>query len=299
MEATNLPVFSLKNVTVDDLTPEVVKQYRDMPASAVEREINKSHIKQLRNRIEEGRSVVFHWATAEIDGVPGLIRINGQHSSEMLSQMDGQMPNGLKVVREHYRCRNGEGLAILFQQFDTRFSTRSPADVAGVYQGLQEPLRVVPKPYAKLAIDGYTWFMRFVEKAPPPIGDEAYVLMADAKLHPFIVWLGETLNSKTRELQPRGVVAAIFGTFDKSSMKARVFWEEVARGGGDPDQADLPTTAIDNWLRGVYEGAIQIDKLGPGNYYQACVNAWNAYLDGKKLTNVRYDVKKSFVSIHE
>ena len=295
---TTIPVFRLQDVKVEDLTPEIVKQYRDMPASAVEREINGAHVKKLRERADAGRCVAFHWATAEVEGKPGSIRINGQHSSEMLAQLDGSMPSGLKVVREHYVCQDDNALALLFQQFDARFSSRSSADVAGVYQGLVPILKDVDKAHAKLAIDGYTWFLRYVEKVPAPLGDETYSLFSDVALHPFIIWLGQTLNSKTRELQPRGIVAAIFGTFHTAQTKAREFWEDVARG-GDPDQETLPTTALDNWLRAIYEGEIEIEKFGAGNYYQGCVNCWNAHIDGKAVATVRYDVKKNFAPIRE
>jgi len=291
--------FHLVDVKVQDLTPAIVKEYRGIPGSATEREINEAHVKKLRERAEGGRSVVYHWATAEVKDKPGqLIRINGQHSSEMLSQLDGTMPSNLKVVREHYLCQDRDAVALLFQQFDARFSTRSTADIAGVYQGIQSALKDVPKPYAKLAIDGFTWFARYVGKTPVPIGDEAYGLMAREELHPFIIWLGQTLTSKTRELQPRGVIGAMYGTFEASSSKAREFWEQVSRG-GDPDDEDCPATRIDMWLREIYEGRLEIDKLGAGNYFQACINAWNAHIDGKSLSTVRYEVKKNFAPIRD
>jgi hypothetical protein len=248
----------------------------------------------LREKAEAGRLVSFHWVTAEVANKPGtILRVNGQHSSTMLAEMDGTMPQGLKVIREHYTCDDDDAVALLFQQWDDRKSSRSAADVAGVYQGLQEDLKEVQKPYGKLAIDGYVWFQRYVEKVPSPIGDMAYSLFSDKTLHPFIKWFSTLHNSKTRELQNKAVTAAMFGTYQLDETASRVFWEEVSRG-GDPDQEDLPTTALDLWLRSIYEGTTDYSGFSAGNYYQGCIYCWNASRDNKRVNSVKYDVKKNF-----
>ncbi|MCP3473811.1 hypothetical protein NLM33_26200 [Bradyrhizobium sp. CCGUVB1N3] len=297
---TSAAGFHLKTIEVQDLTMATVRAYRDMPASAVEREINSGHVKHLREKADAGRLVSFHWVTAEVANKPGVIlRINGQHSSTMLAEMDAAIPSGLKVIREHYLCDNDDAVALLFQQWDDRKSSRSSADVAGVYQGLQEDLNDVSKPYGKLAVDGYVWFQRYVEKVPAPVGDLAYSLFSDKTLHPFIKWFGTLHNSKTRELQNKAVTAAIFGTYHANESAAKPFWEDVARG-GDPDQEDLPTTTLDLWLRSIYEGTIEYDKFGSANYYQGCVYCWNLSRDNKKVPgNVKYEVKKNFALIRE
>ena len=33
-------------------------------------------------------------------------------------------------------------------------------------------------------------------------------------------------------------------------------------------------------------------EFKPGNFYQASVYAWNAFREGKSLTNVKYDTRK-------
>jgi hypothetical protein len=292
--------FHLKTIGVEDLTRDMVKAYRDMPASPVEREINKGHVKHLREKAEAGRLVSFHWVTAETVQKPGtILRINGQHSSTMLDEMDGLMPSGLKVIREHYVCDNDDAVALLFQQWDDRKSSRSSADVAGVYQGLQDALHDVPRAYGKLAIDGYIWHQRYVEKVPTLVGDIAYSLFRDSNLHPFIKWFASLHNSKTREMQLKAVTAAIYGTYVANESAAKPFWEEVSRC-GDPDQEDLPTTALDLWLRGIYEGTIEPEMFGAANYYQGCVYCWNLARDNKRIPgSVKYEVKKNFAPIRE
>jgi hypothetical protein len=291
--------FRLKTIEIQNLTKDLVKEYRDMPSSPVEREINKNHVRHLYEKAVAGKLVTFHWVSAEVAGKPDtILRINGQHSSAMLAELDGRMPEGLKVIREHYTCDSDDAVALLFQQWDDRKSSRSSADVAGVYQGLQIDLKDVPKAYGKLAVEGYVWHQRYVEKVPVATGDDIYVMFKDKGLHPYIKWVGSLHNSKTRELQLKPVTAAMFGMFQTNEHEARRFWEEVARG-GDPDQEDLPTTALDIWLRGIYEGTLEFDGFGAGNYYQGCVYCWNLERDGKKVSTIKYDVKKNFAPIRE
>lgn len=291
--------FNLVSSQVLDLTPEVVAQFRAIKTSMVEREISRRRVKHLREKIDAGLGVSFHWVTAELDGE--TLRGNGQHSSTMLSEIPPeQFPKGLKVFKEHYKCNSPDDFALLFQQFDDRASSRSSNDVAAVYQGFQTELVGIPHDVAKLAIDGYTWYQRNVENVQNvPVGDMAYALFSDTGLHPFIKWLAELHNSKTRELQNRPVTAAIFGTFATNETEAKQFWDLVSRG-GDPDADDSPERALDIWLRSVFEGTFDpSSKFGAKNQYQGCIYAWNASREAKRITSIKYEVKKNVTPIRE
>ena len=267
----------------------------------VEREIAKKRVKHLRDKIDAGLGVTFHWVTAELNGE--TLRGNGQHSSSMLSEYPVEsFPKGLKVFEEHYKCDSPDDFALLFQQFDDRASSRSSSDVASVYQGFQPDLIDVPHNIAKLAIDGYTFFQRTIEGAQNiPAGDISYALFSDKGLHPWIKWLAELHNSKTMELQNKPVTAALFNTFAVNETEAKKFWDLVSRG-GDPDEEDSPERQLDLWLRSVYEGTIEVPssiKWKTTCLYQACVYAWNAAREGKKITSIKYDVKKNVSPIRE
>src|SRR5436309_15077267 len=53
--------------------------------------------------------------------------MNGQHSSTMLSGLNGNFPKDLKVHLDTYEVDTPEALAILFRQFDDRKSAAPPA----------------------------------------------------------------------------------------------------------------------------------------------------------------------------
>lgn len=298
-EAAEKVGFRLMSSTAIELTPQVVAEFREIPSSLVERAIDRKRVKHLRDKIDAGLGVTFHWVTAELDGK--MLRGNGQHSSTALSEIPPEhFPKGLKVFREHYHCNTADDFALLFQQFDDRKSSRTSADVAAVYQGFQPELIDVPHDIAKLAIDGYCWFQRTAQKVPGAgVGDMSYSYFADEGLHPYIKWLGQLHNSKTRELQTKPVTAAIYGTFEANEQAAREFWDEVSRG-GDPDVEDSPPRVLDLWLRSIFEGTFEAPaKFGATNQYQGCVYAWNASREGKSIVTIKSEVKKNLTTIRE
>ena len=289
--------FALLSSTVIPVTRELVQEYIGMERSPTERDVSRTRVKHLREKIDAGLAVTFHWVRAKClwDGGK-LIRVNGQHSSTMLSELDGMMPTGLQVLQETYECKTGDALALLHQQFDDRKSARSTDDIAGVYQGLQPELSSVDKKLAKLAIDGYTWFQRSVEGVPTRVGDAAYSLFGDSHLHPFVKWIGEVNTTKTRELQNRPTAAAMYATFASDETGAREYWDLVSRG-GDLDEVDLPQTVLAKWLLGLYEGTVDPDDFKTANVFQGCAYAWNAHKDGKRIQDIRWSIKKNITPV--
>jgi len=288
--------YQLTKAEVRDLTPELAEEFRNLEASPTERELNPARMKHLKTKAEAGQLVTFHWSVARLDDK--LLRMNGQHSSNMLCELNGNFPTGLKVHIDEYAVPNMASLALLFRQFDDRKSNRSPSDVAGAYQGLFSELNDVPRGAAKMAVEGACWYDRYVEGLPAPTGDDQYVRLGEPGLHAFIRWVGELFSVKTPELRRQTIVAAMFGTWVKNEREARKFWAEVARGGVEYEDSH-PTTVIDAWLKAAIENKGQRRELKPAQFYQGSIFAWNAYRDGKTITSVRFDTKKGLLTIKE
>jgi len=282
-------MFQLIKSEVKPLTMKLAQEFRDLEPSPTERELNPARVRHLKEKAEAGHLVNFNWATAKIGNK--RVRINGQHSSTMLVDLNGAFPENLKVHLDEYEVQDADGLALLFRQFDDRKSGRSTGDVAGAYQGLYAPLHGVPKPTAKLGIDGVAWWKRHVEGLPVPSGDDVYTLFAEGGLHPFLLWLGEIFTIKTPELRRPPIVAAMYATFIASETNAKTYWAEVARGGVEYEDGH-PTTVLDAWLKSFKEEKNPNVQMKPANYYQGCIYAWNAYREEKALTAIKHDVKK-------
>jgi hypothetical protein len=98
-----------------------------MLPSPTERVFDPSRAKMIREKTEAGQLIAFNWAVAKIGDKE--YRVNGQHSSTVLSELNGEFPQGLKVHMDTYEVDSNDGLALLFRQFDSRKSGHTPTDV--------------------------------------------------------------------------------------------------------------------------------------------------------------------------
>jgi len=288
------PFFRLLKSEVIPLTKELAIEFHSMQASPTERLLDKKRVQHLRQKILAGQAVTFQWATAKLGDIE--LRMNGNHSSGALVELNGSFPDGLMVHRETYEVPDEPSLAYLFRQFDDRKSGRTPADVSGAYQGLHEPLRDVPRTVAKLGIEGVIWYRRYVEGLPVPNGDDIYSLFAETGLYTFLRWLGEVITMKTPELrQAAPIVSAMYATFNASESGARAFWASVARGGVEFDDT-APATVLDCWLKETKENKDPRRKVPPAEFYQGCIFSWTAFRQEEPIKVVKHDVRKG---LHE
>jgi hypothetical protein len=284
--------FTLINSESKPLTRTLAEEFRDLKPSPTERDMNPGRLKHLKDKAEAGHLITFNWSRAKVGDE--WLRMNGQHSSAMLCDLNGSFPENLIVHLDEYEVDNIEGLALLFRQFDDRKSGRTPGDVAGAYQGLYEPLRAVPKISAKIAVEGYTWYQRNIEGAPTLSGDDQYQAFAYEGVHSFIQWIGEIFSIKTPEMKRLQVVSAMYATFIANEKEARKFWDMVARGGVDYEESH-PATVLADWLLKAKEKDMK-QPPKPAHYYQAGIFAWNAHREGKTVPSIKIDTKKSWLT---
>src|SRR5262245_1144877 len=102
-------MFHLLHSTVIPLTPEFAREFRDLPASPTERDLVPARLRYLRRQAEGQRLVTFQWAKAQYHGT--WVRMNGQHSSTMLCELDGLFPTGLFVHLDEYATESEQDLA--------------------------------------------------------------------------------------------------------------------------------------------------------------------------------------------
>ena len=112
--------YKLVKSEVRDLTRELAEEFRNLDPSPTERELNPARLKHLKMKAEAGQLVTFHWSVARLG--EKRLRMNGQHSSNMLCGLNGLFPKGLKAHIDEYEVPNKASLALLFRQFDDRKS---------------------------------------------------------------------------------------------------------------------------------------------------------------------------------
>jgi hypothetical protein len=288
-------MFKLVSSETKPLTPQLAEEFVNLTPSPTERSFDQARARMLREKAERGHLIAFSWAKAHCGDK--TYRMNGQHSSKVLVDLNGSFPEGLKVHLDTYKVDSNDDLAELFRQFDSRKSGRTPNDVAGAYQGLQGDLFEVARASAKLAVEGVNWWQKHVEGLPAEKGDDVYSLFGHQDLHPFIKWVGEVFSIKTPELRRQTIVAAMYATFEKNEAEAKKFWLEVSRGGVEFEE-NHPTTVLDAFLKSLVEDKRKLE-LKPANLYQASIYAWNAYREEKTISSVKHDTKKGLYQVAE
>jgi len=283
--------FTLRSSKTVPLTKEVLDQFRALPASPVERGLDKRHVTILKEKIEAGKGIPFTWATAILEGQE--IRCNGQHSSEALSQFNGSLPEGLMIHRDIYDVETEYALVNLFRQFDDRITGRTPLDVAGAYAKLEPDLAGLDMKVVKLAAEAIIFYDTAIVGGAKVIGDDCYEVLHEKATHDFIAWLdGSIFSSKTKELAYKPVIAAMWATWQANSGETKVFWDHVARGGVAGDDTH-PASQLDTALTEMKEKTI--DRPKPAALYFGCISAWNFYRAGNKPRAIKFDSKKGHV----
>jgi len=283
--------FELVSSTSAPMTKELAEKFRDMKPSPTERELDPKRVAHLRKKAEQNRLVTFHWAVANIDGED--YRMNGQHSSVMLAELNGDFPDDLYAHVDVYKVSKEIGLPLLFRQFDDRKSSRGPADIAGAYQGLYRELDAVPRKVGAMAIKGIAWHQFTVEGMKDvPKGDDVWTMFDRAKDYTFMHWLGELFSEKTPELKRPEIVAAMYSGWISNEIHTKGFWGLVARGGDH--EADHPATRLDEWLIAAKQITDAAKKFRAANYYQACITCYNAFVEDRTITRVNCKTDKGF-----
>ena len=294
------PLFTRVRSEIKPLTRELAQKFHEMEPSPTERELAPGRVKHLTEKIEGGKAVSFHWASARLGDVGKTLRMNGNHSSSALVGLNGTFPENLVAHIDEYEVESASGLADLFRQFDDRKSSRSTKDVCGAYQGLYEPLREVPRDIAKLGAEGICWARRFYdnpEGLPMYKGDDVGILFGETALHSFLRWLGaDVFTAKTPELKRAAIVGAMYVTFEAVEDAARDFWVAVAGGGKEYDSKS-PASVLDKELLNFYQEGEGCGEQKPANFFNGCLFAWGAYRKDKPIDRIDWSVAKGFQKV--
>jgi hypothetical protein len=288
--------FILKSSSTVPLTPELADEFATMTPSVTERPIDQGRIAYLSNVLASEVVVPFDWAFATIkaEEKKTKYRVNGQHSSTVLSQANGQFPKGMFVHLDEYEVPTKAALATLFRQFDPKKSARTALEVVNSYGSVVEALDGVSRKTLKLAAEAITWHARWVEEnKSAPSGDDRYEHVLEADYLEFFIWLdGQILSIKTPELKNVAAIAAAWATYQVDTTLATEFWVDVAAGSEVAANPDEPAPILDDWLCNVREGKA---KAKAAEVYQASISAWNAHVEEKDTVKLVTNTSKGLL----
>jgi len=108
-------MFTLLTSKTEPLTLELAQRFTSMTLSPTERQLDPARAKMLRDKVEAGQFITCTWATARLGDKE--YRVNGQHSSKVLTELNGDFPKGLTAHLDTYKVDSMEGLAPPLPEF--------------------------------------------------------------------------------------------------------------------------------------------------------------------------------------
>lgn len=290
------------------VTKKLATTYAEMDPAPHDRPLSERRLQVYTRQFKDGLFRPCTWASAICKETGGVYRVNGKHTSTLLSGLD-QLPE-YYVTIEEYECDTLEDVAKLYATFDSNLQSRTARDIYLSFAATVTELNDLPANVIVLAVTGMS-----VSKGKTylnPAGttttrgqpaDRAEVLLD----HPeFVLWLHSVLSagpdnprgrdgrSQSKHMQRAPVVGAMFDSWNKAKTAATEFWSAVRDESGDSPQK--PDRKLARYLltAGVDMGAgvrSRLRTVTPREMYVKCLHAWNAWRKGE-TTNLNYYADK-------
>lgn len=277
----------------------LVTEFTEMEAVPYDRPVSERRLHVYRQILARGEFRPVTWASVLCKETNTTYRVNGKHTSLMLSAMH-PLPD-FYVTVERYICDTMQDAATLYNTFDSKLAARSTNDIYWAFAATVPELKNVPKALINLVVGAAAfkkWGERYTEIPPAERAEE----LIDC--HDFAVWLdgiitGVSSNSgmsSGRSLRRQAVVNAMLATYDKGPNKAKEFWTLV-RDESAPERDD-PTRKLARYLVEITLTNRAFNKAGTPKSKRAdsrevlvkCFHAWNAWRKGE-TTNLNYYAK--------
>ncbi len=273
---------------VKKLTKSLAQRYSGMPGVPHDRPFRPSLADALRIAFENKKFRTCEWAECYCKETKQTYRVNGKHSSTVLSELNGTFPKDLHVVCEKYICDDLEDVAQLYSTFDTRISARTTGDINRIYAAVCPELDEVSPRSVNLTITGVTYYLWGDDGTRHPAEDRARLIVSNTE---FAQWLdnlcGHGDAAEVKHIKRGPVAAAMYATWLKSKKAATEFWEAVRDASAAKN--DDPSRKLEKLLRASHvRGVSRTAKvLSSKEMYSRCIQAWNAFRKGTP-TDLRY-----------
>lgn len=269
------------------LTPAIAKEFAQMNAFVGERPIRPGRIAELQRKLDDGLFFDPRWATADFEG--RKYRVNGQHSSKMLSECNGSFPHGRQVIVDTFTCDTKEELALLFEQFDPASSSRTRLEVVNAHGRVHSSLDDVSPTVMSKAVAGMAYALSNLNASGRSTLSQQSKLIH--RHQEFVVWCNPFVSE--RILCRVGVVAAIFDTYRRNQDASTEFWSLV-KDESAPDNKDASRTLARFLRDSIGDGRMGMKQWDQKAYYVKSIHAWNAWRDGV-TTQLKYHPNSSSI----
>jgi len=269
------------------LTKQLAQEFAGMTMRRGERQLSPSRVAWLLSLHMQGKFHSPRWRSCFVKSISRMVRVDGQHSSSMLSEMSEASLAGMEAIIDRYECDTEDDLVDLFAMFDSPRSVRSSRDLIRCAASLHDEYREIDDNVVLRLLNGIVYFNAVMENPARPTTrpygrEERAKLIATQK--EFIHWAAQLATKK--HMRWDCVLAAVMATYIRDRDAALQFWSLVRDEDGP---IDGPVRTLANYLREIktVQVAQQHEMNGKRACYVKCLHAWNAWRTGE-TTRLRY-----------
>jgi len=259
------------------LTRDLASRFATMTAAPGERPLKEKRVQFLRNELESGQFFSPKWATAQLGD--RTYRVNGQHSSHMLTQANGSFPSGLSVIIDEFSVDSEAELGELFTRFDPPESVRPPREqFAAILAGSS----VVGGAFSRNKLERIASGMLLAKSDFASRTGSAHARAAVLHGDPGFITFAEQFIGR-RAMNRPAVLAAMYLTWLRDAHASQAFWTQVR------DETALSandaTRVLARFLRERGTGGPLSGEEGRAVCVK-CVHAWNNWRRGHEVARL-------------
>lgn len=281
----------------------LIDEFVNMEPAPHDRPLSERRLQVYERILKAGDFRPVTWASVLCHETNCTYRVNGKHTSILLSKLD-PIPT-FYVTVERYECATLTDVGKLYNTFDSALGSRTARDVNLAFAAACG-MKDIPGIYIHHTVSADA-YLRYgpdgLSKIPPAEKAEGIL---DRK--GFINWLMEiSPGSQTSQSKERShvhvlrapVVTAMMATYNKGPNNANEFWRAVRE---ETAARDDPTRVLARFLvrvsiRGGNKQSSGDKKIVTfKETYVKCLHAWNAWRKGES-TSLQYHAQKPVPSI--
>lgn len=284
--------FSEKPKTVL-ATPGLIREFVEMEPAPHDRPLSERRMMVYERILRNGEFRPVTWASVVCIETASTYRVNGKHTSLLLSKQN-PIPE-FYVTVERWECDTLSDVGSLYNAFDSSLGNRTSKDINAAFAATIPQLRDVPMKLIDLTVVAaafHKWSDAERPRVPPAERAEELLDNFD-----FTTWMRDHVfetvsfgtNSSSRPLLRGPVTSAMMATYRKAPRVSAEFWKAVMLESA-PNRDD-PTRILARFL---IRASIANSRGGPKNpekqavgqreMYVKCIRAWNAYRSGEPTT---------------
>jgi hypothetical protein len=276
------------------VTKKMAADWAEMSAAKEDRPLSERRLDVYRRAIKEGTFRPVTWSRAWCKELSQWFRVNGKHTSTLLSSIDLKSIDDVFVIVEEFDCDTLEDVAKLYATYDSKIQLRTASDINRSFAATIPELTDIPSRTIGLAVAGLAYA---AIPTQPTVGTAAERAERLFDHTDFVLFLHELYSpsdeasAASKHLQRNPVAGAIATTYLKSKSAAGEFWRAVRdETGSKPNMPDrkvarmLITNSVDNG-NGAHRAAGR--KMDARAFYVKCLHGWNAWRRGE-ATDLKY-----------